>query len=92
MKKLFLSVLFAALVAPIFTSCDKDVRKCYKVTYEATVLGATTTLETYMWCSANELDAQIEELKKTDGSIKIKSKNATDHSTAEECTLANIKK
>lgn len=92
MKKMFVAALFAALVTPLFTSCDKDVRKCYQVTYEASVLGVTTTIETYMWCSANELDAQIEELKKTDGSIKIKNKKATKHSTAEECAIANTEK
>lgn len=90
MKKLIIAAMVAAMVAPALTSCDKDVRKCYHVTYETEVLGAKVELDTYMWCSANELEEEIEALKKTDGAIKITSKKVTnDYSTAEACTLAN---
>lgn len=58
MKKVFLSIAIASFVGLCLTSCDKDVRKCYKFTYEIEIGNSTTEMITYEWCSANEADAQ----------------------------------
>lgn len=92
MKKLFIAVLFAALVAPILTSCDRDERKCYKIEYEVKGGSGTVTFEVYQWLSANELDAFIDKLKQANPEgFKLKSKKVTkDYATVEACTLANV--
>lgn len=92
MKKLFIAVLMAVLVTPALTSCDKDVRKCWAITYTVSGSSASADVTVYKWCSTNELDAEIEKLKETFGkNLHIKSKKVNkEHSTAEACVAANI--
>lgn len=93
MKKVFIAVLFAALVTPLFTSCDPDEPKCYEIKYTVTTAGIETKFEIYQWMSANQLDAYIEKLKKDNGEhITITSKKVNkDYSDASSCASANIR-
>ena len=91
MKKVFLSIAIASLVGLGLTSCDKDVRKCYKFTYEIEIGNSTTEMNTYEWCSANEADAKKETLEKQLG-VKVSRSVAKAHKTPEDCIAANIEK
>ena len=91
MKKVFLSIAIASLVGLGLTSCDKDVRKCYKFTYEIEIGNSTTEVNTYEWCSANEADAKKETLEKQLG-VKVSRSVAKAHKTPEDCIAANIEK
>ena len=91
MKKVILSVAMAAFVSLGLTSCDKDVRKCYKFTYEIEIGNSTTEVNTYEWCSANEADAKKETLEKQLG-VKVSRSVAKAHKTPEDCIAANIEK
>lgn len=92
MKKIFIAVLFAAMVAPVLTSCDKDTRKCYEIKYKVTLVATETNVTIFKWVSANELEVEIEELKEKYGdTFKLVSKNvAKEHATIEDCTAANV--
>lgn len=91
MKKVILSVAMAAFLGLGLTSCDKDVRKCYKFTYELEILGAKTEITTYEWCSANEADAKKDELEENLG-VKVSRSVASAHKTSEDCIAANVEK
>ena len=91
MKKVFLSIAIASFVGLGLTSCDKDVRKCYKFTYELEILGAKTEITTYEWCSANEADAKKDALEEDLG-VKVSRSVAKAHKTPEDCIAANIEK
>lgn len=91
MKKVFLSIAITSFVGLGLTSCDKDVRKCYKFTYEIEIGNSTTEMNTYEWCSANEADAKKETLEKQLG-VKVSRSVAKAHKTPEDCIAANIKK
>ena len=91
MKKVILSVAMAAFLGLGLTSCDKDVRKCYKFTYELEILGAKTEITTYEWCSANEADAKKDELEENLG-VKVSRSVASAHKTSEDCVAANVEK
>ena len=66
MKKIILSIAMVAFFGLGLTSCDPDVRKCYKFTYE---LG-NVSFNTYEWCSANEADVKKDALEDFDASCK----------------------
>lgn len=91
MKKIVLSVAMAAFLGLGLTSCDKDVRKCYKFSYEMEILGVKTQITTYEWCSANEADAKKEALQKY-LDVKISRSVVSEHKTSEDCIAANIEK
>ncbi len=91
MKKVFLSIAIASFVGLGLTSCDKDVRKCYKFTYELEILGAKTEITTYEWCSANEADTKKDALEEDLG-VKVSRSVAKAHKTPEDCIAANIEK
>ena len=91
MKKVFLSIAIVSFVGLGLTSCDKDVRKCYKFTYELEILGAKTEITTYEWCSANEADAKKDALEEDLG-VKVSRSVAKAHKTPEDCIAANIEK
>lgn len=89
MKKVILSVAMAAFLGLGLTSCDKDVRKCYKFTYELEILGEEKEITTYEWCSANEADVKKDALEEELG-IKVSRTVASAHKTSEDCIAANI--
>lgn len=91
MKKLVLSITIATLLGMGLTSCDPDVRKCYKFTYEVEILGSTRTIETYEWLSQNEAAAQTKKLE-TELGVKVSRTIANAHKTAEDCIGANLDK
>jgi hypothetical protein len=91
MKKIVLSVAMAAFLGLGLTSCDKDVRKCYKFYYEIEFLGSKTEITTYEWCSANEADAKKDALEEELG-VKVSRSVASAHKTSEDCIAANIEK
>jgi hypothetical protein len=91
MKKLVLSIVLATAFGFALTSCDPDVRKCYKFTYEMEILGEIKTIETYEWMSRNEADAQKEKLE-TEYGIKVSRTIAKDHKVMEDCINANLDK
>ena len=87
MKKIILSIAMVAFFGLGLTSCDPDVRKCYKFTYE---LG-NVSFNTYEWCSANEADAKKDTLEeKLD--VKVTRSVVKSHKTAEDCIAANLEK
>ena len=91
MKKVFLSIAIASFVGLCLTSCDKDVRKCYKFTYEIEIGNSTTEMNTYEWCSANEADAQKDALEEQFG-VKVSRSVASSHKTMEDCIATNLEK
>jgi hypothetical protein len=91
MKKIVLSIAMAAFLGLGLTSCDKDVRKCYKFVYEIEIAGAKTEVPTYEWCSANEADAKKDALEEKLG-VKVTRTVMKSHKTAEDCIAANIEK
>lgn len=91
MKKVILSIAIASFIGLGLTSCDKDVRKCYKFTYNVEIGSSTTEINTYEWCSANEADAKKEALEEQLG-VKVSRSVAKAHKTAEDCIAANLEK
>lgn len=91
MKKVFLSIAIASFIGLGLTSCDKDVRKCYKFTYKVEIANTQTEVSTFEWCSANEADAKKETLEKQLG-VKVSRSVAKAHKTPEDCIAANIEK
>ena len=58
MKKIIIAC--AVILAGILSSCG-DTNYCYKLTATVNALGVTTTEETYVWGTSNDLDAAIAE-------------------------------
>jgi hypothetical protein len=87
MKKIILSIAMVAFFGLGLTSCDPDVRKCYKFTYE---LG-NVSLNTYEWCSKNEADVKKDALEEEYG-VKVSRSVVLEHETAEDCVAANFEK
>ena len=58
MKKIVIAC--AVILAGVFSSCG-DTNYCYKLTATVNALGVTTTTETYVWGTSNDLDAAIAE-------------------------------
>ena len=91
MKKVILSIAVATFLGLCLTSCDKDVRKCYKFTYKVEIFDNVEEVSTYEWCSANEADAKKDILEeKLD--VKVSRTIAKSHKTVEDCIAANLEK
>lgn len=88
MKKFILAVVLACVCGGIMTSCDKDVRKCYKLNYTVEVHGVKTEVTTYQWASANEIEPIIADIEKN-FNVKVSKTVATSHKTLEDCAAAN---
>ena len=58
MKKIVIAC--AVILAGVLSSCG-DTNYCYKLTARVSALGVTTTEETYVWGTSNDLDAAIAE-------------------------------
>ena len=58
MKKIIIAC--AVILAGVLSSCG-DTNYCYKLTATVSALGVTTTEETYVWGTSNDLDAAIAE-------------------------------
>lgn len=58
MKKIVIAC--AVILAGVLSSCG-DTNYCYKLTATVSALGVTTTEETYVWGTSNDLDAAIAE-------------------------------
>jgi hypothetical protein len=58
MKKIVIAC--AVILAGVLSSCG-DTNYCYKLTATVSALGVTTTQETYVWGTSNDLDAAIAE-------------------------------
>lgn len=56
MKKL--AIACAVVLAACLSSCG-DTNYCYQITATSTILGVTTTADTYVWGTSNDLDAAI---------------------------------
>ena len=91
MKKVILSFAIVALVSLSLTSCDKDVRKCYKFTYKVEIANTQTEISTFEWCSANEADVKKETLEEK-LKVKVSSSVAKSHKTAKDCIASNLEK
>lgn len=91
MKKLFLAIAIACVCGGVFTSCDKDTRKCYKLIYNVEIAGSKIETTTYQWASANEIDAIIEDMESSLG-VKVSKSVASSHKTIEDCIAANTGK
>lgn len=88
MKKAFIAVALVATMAWGLVSCDKDEPKCWKVTYNMEILGVSTQITTYQFCSKNNLDAQIAEWEKF-GYTDIKTQAQPKFKTMEDCLAQN---
>lgn len=62
MKKF--AIVCAIVLAAGLSSCG-DTNYCYEVKYTLNASILETTVTTYEWCTSNELDARIEDYKKT---------------------------
>jgi hypothetical protein len=58
MKKIVIAC--AVILAGVLSSCG-DTNYCYKLTATISGYGVTTTEETYVWGTSNDLDAAIAE-------------------------------
>lgn len=93
MKKICFVIAILALFALGFTSCSKDVEKCWKVEISMKFELMGTSVTNYIWTTENELDYFIEEFKQEyaeypDVEIKIK-KSVTKIKTEEACDDKN---
>ncbi len=87
MKKIIFA--FAIALAGILTSCG-DTNYCYELTTTVNILGTTTTVVSYDWCTANEIGVAKEELKQaqlnmgiSEDCITITAKRT--HKSEEDC-------
>lgn len=56
MKKF--AIACAVVLAACLSSCG-DTNYCYQITATSTILGVTTSADTYLWGTSNDLDAAI---------------------------------
>ena len=93
MKKVsFLVAILAVLIG--FTSCSKDVEKCWKVDIEVKVGLLGTSATTYLWATENDVEFEIERLTREykdaeNVEVTIK-KSVTKIDTEEDCYEKNI--
>ena len=93
MKKNVFIVAIITIVAMALTSCSKDVEKCWKVDITMEFDLMTTSVTNYVWATANEIELDIEELKREyaeypEVKMTIK-KSATKIKTEEDCDDKN---
>ena len=63
MKRICFFIVVLGLLALGFTSCSKDVEKCWKVDITLNVGPMETSVTNYIWATENELDYHINNLK-----------------------------
>ena len=92
MKRICYLIVLLALFALGFTSCSKDVEKCWKVDISMKMELMETTVTNYIWATENDLEYHIDNLKKEYDvpgiEINIK-KSATRIKTEEACFEKN---
>ena len=93
MKKLCFVIATLVLLALCFTSCSKDVEKCWKVDITMKFELMETSITNYVWATENDVEFEIEELRReyaeySDVKMTIK-KSATKIKTEEACDDKN---
>ena len=93
MKRTCFFIAILALFAFAFISCSKDVEKCWKVDVTMKYGAMETTITNYIWATENDIDFEIEKLKReyADGSnlkMTVK-KSVTKIKTEETCFEEN---
>ena len=92
MKKICFVIALLALFALGFTSCSKDVEKCWKVDISMKMELMETSVTNYIWATENELEYHINDLKKEYDvpgiEMKVK-KSVTRIKTEEDCFEKN---
>ena len=92
MKKICFVIAVLALFALGFTSCSKDVEKCWKVDISMKMELMETSVTNYIWATENDLEYHIDNLKKEYDvpGIEIKVKKSTTRiKTEEDCYEKN---
>ena len=92
MKKICFVIALLALFALGFTSCSKDVEKCWKVDISIKTELMETSVTNYIWATENDLEYHIDNLKKEYDvpGIEIKVKKSTTRiKTEEDCFEKN---
>ena len=92
MKKICFVIAVLALFALGFTSCSKDVEKCWKVDISMKMELMETTVTYYIWATENDLEYHIDNFKKEydEPGIDIKVKKSTTRiKTEEDCYEKN---
>ena len=93
MKKICFVIALLALFALGFTSCSKDVEKCWKVDITMKFELMETSITNYIWATENDIESEIEDLKREyadypDVKMTIK-KSVTRIKTEEDCNDKN---
>ncbi len=92
MKKICFVIAVLALFALGFTSCSKDVEKCWKVDISMKMELMETSVTNYIWATENDLEYHIDDLKKEYDvpgiEMKVK-KSVTRIKTEEDCFEKN---
>ena len=92
MKRICFLIVLLALFALGFTSCSKDVEKCWKVDISMKMELMETTVTNYIWATENDLEYHIDNLKKEYDvpgiEMKVK-KSVTRIKTEEDCFEKN---
>lgn len=92
MKRICYLIVLLALFALGFTSCSKDVEKCWKVDISMKMELMETSVTNYIWATENDLEYHIDNLKKEYDvpGIEIKVKKSTTRiKTEEDCYEKN---
>ena len=63
MKRICFFIAVLGLFALGFTSCSKDVEKCWKVDITLNVESMEMTVTNYIWATENDLEYHINNLK-----------------------------
>ena len=93
MKRICFLIVLLALFALGFTSCSKDVEKCWKVDISMKFELMETFVTNYVWKTENDIESEIENLKREcadypDIKMTIK-KSVTRIKTEEDCIEKN---
>ena len=92
MKRICFVIAMLGLFALGFTSCSKDVEKCWKVDITMKVESMEMSVTNYIWATENDLEFEVEKLKREYDvpgvEINIK-KSATRIKTEEACFEKN---
>ena len=92
MKRICFVIAMLGLFALGFTSCSKDVEKCWKVDITMKVESMEMSVTNYIWATENDLEFEVEKLKRDYDvpgvEINIK-KSATRIKTEEACIEKN---
>ena len=93
MKRICFFIAVLGLFALGFTSCSKDVEKCWKVDISMKFELMETSVTNYIWATENDIEFEIEKLKREyadapELKITIK-KSATKIKSEEACIDKN---